>query len=61
MTRFTRLFPRSNPAPTFATAYSYSDRAWSQLANVFNKLSWMRQLGALLSPREMGPLKTIET
>jgi hypothetical protein len=48
------------PGTNVRSAYSYSDRAWSQLANVFNKLSWMRQLGALLSPREMPALKTIE-
>jgi hypothetical protein len=48
------------PGTNVRTAYSYSDRAWSQLANVFNKLSWMRQLGVLLSPREMPGLNTIE-
>ena len=48
------------PSTNVHNAYSYSDRAWSQLANVFNKLSWMRQLGALLSPREMPDLNTIE-
>lgn len=48
------------PGTNVRSAYSYSDRAWSQLANVFNKLSWMRQLGVLLSPREMGALKTFE-
>lgn len=41
-------------------AYSYSDRAWHQLANVFNKLSWMEQLDVILSPREMPDLKTID-
>ena len=48
------------PSTNVRKAYSYSDRAWAQLANVFNKLSWMRQLGALLSPREMPGLKTID-
>jgi hypothetical protein len=48
------------PGTNVRNAYSYSDRAWRQLANVFNKLSWMRQLGELLSPREMPGLKTIE-
>jgi hypothetical protein len=48
------------PSTNVRNAYSYSDRAWSQLANVFNKLSWMRQLGVLLSPREMPDLNTIE-
>ncbi len=48
------------PSTKVRNAYSYSDRAWSQLANVFNKLSWMRQLGVLLSPREMPDLNTIE-
>jgi hypothetical protein len=48
------------PSTNVRNAYSYSDRAWSQLANVFNKLSWMRQLGVLLSPREMPGLNTIE-
>jgi hypothetical protein len=48
------------PSTNVHNAYSYSDRAWSQLANVFNKLSWMRQLGVLLSPREMPDLSTIE-
>ena len=48
------------PSTNVRNAYSYSDRAWAQLANVFNKLSWMRQLGVLLSPREMPGLKTID-
>ena len=48
------------PSTNVRKAYSYSDRAWSQLANVFNKLSWMRQLGVLLSPREMPGLNTID-
>ena len=48
------------PSTNVRNAYSYSYRAWSQLANVFNKLSWMRQLGVLLSPREMPDLNTIE-
>jgi hypothetical protein len=48
------------PGTNVRNAYSYSDRAWSQLANIFNKLSWMRQLGVLLSPREMPGLNTIE-
>ena len=48
------------PGTKVRSAYSYSDRAWRQLANVFNKLSWMRQLGVLLSPREMPDLNTIE-
>ncbi len=48
------------PGTNVRSAYSYSDRAWRQLANVFNKLSWMRQLGVLLSPREMPDLNTIE-
>jgi hypothetical protein len=48
------------PGTNVRKAYSYSDRAWSQLANVFNKLSWMRQLGVLLSPREMPGLNTID-
>jgi hypothetical protein len=52
--------PAFKPGTNVRNAYSYSDRAWSQLANVFNKLSWMRQLGVLLSPREMPGLKTIE-
>ena len=48
------------PGTKVRKAYSYSDRTWRQLANVFNKLSWMRQLGVLLSPREMPDLNTIE-
>ena len=48
------------PDTNVRNAYSYSDRAWSQLANVFNKLSWMRELGALLSPRAMPGLSTID-
>ena len=48
------------PGTKVRNAYSYSDRAWRQLANVFNKLSWMRQLGVLLSPREMPGLNTID-
>ena len=48
------------PITNVRKAYSYSDQAWRQLANVFNKLSWMRQLGVLLSPREMPDLNTIE-
>jgi hypothetical protein len=48
------------PTTDVRKAYSYQDAAWKQLANVFNKLSWMRQLGVLLSPREMPALKTIE-
>lgn len=41
------------PSTNVRNAYAYSDRAWDQLADIFNKLSWMRQLGVLLSPREM--------
>ena len=52
--------PEFKPDTKVRKAYSYSDRAWRQLANVFNKLSWMRQLGVLLSPREMPDLNTIE-
>ena len=48
------------PGTKVRNAYSYSDRAWRQLANVFNKVSWMRQLGVLLSPREMPGLSTID-
>jgi hypothetical protein len=48
------------PSTNVRSAYSYSDRAWDQLADIFNKLSWMRQLGVLLSPREMSDLNTIE-
>jgi hypothetical protein len=48
------------PDTNVRNAYSYSDRAWSQLANVFNKLSWMRQLEVLLSPNEMDDYKTID-
>jgi hypothetical protein len=48
------------PDTKVRNAYSYSDRAWSQLANVFNKLSWMRQLDVLLSPNEMDDYKTID-
>lgn len=48
------------PSTDVRNGYPYSDRAWRQLANVFNKLSWMRQLGALLSPREMPGLSTID-
>lgn len=48
------------PDTNVRSAYSYSDRAWRQLANVFNKLSWMRELGVLLSPRAMPGLNTID-
>jgi len=48
------------PSTNVRNAYSYSDQAWDQLADIFNKLSWMRQLGVLLSPREMPDLGTIE-
>jgi hypothetical protein len=48
------------PSTNVRNAYSYSDRAWDQLADIFNKLSWMRQLDVLLSPREMPDLSTIE-
>ena len=48
------------PSTDVRSAYPYSDRAWDQLADIFNKLSWMRQLGVLLSPREMSALNTIE-
>jgi len=48
------------PSTDVRAAYSYSDPAWRQLANVFNKLSWMRQLGVLLAPTEMPALSTIE-
>jgi hypothetical protein len=48
------------PSTNVRKAYSYSDAAWRQLANVFNKLSWMRRLDVLLSPRAMPGLKTIE-
>lgn len=48
------------PSTDIRNGYPYSDRAWRQLANVFNKLSWMRQLDVMLSPREMPGLKTID-
>jgi hypothetical protein len=48
------------PSTNVRKAYSYKDNAWRQLANVFNKLSWMRQLGALLAPSEMLALKTVD-
>ena len=48
------------PGTNVRKAYSYSDRAWRQLANVFNKLSWMTALGAMLSPRSMPALNTVE-
>ena len=48
------------PSTNVRNAYSYSDRAWEQLADIFNKLSWMRQLNVLLSQHEMPDLKTIE-
>jgi hypothetical protein len=48
------------PGTNVRKAYSYSDRAWRQLANVFNKLSWMETLGAMLSPRAMPGFNTIE-
>ena len=37
-----------------------TENAWRNLANVFNSLSWMKQLGVLLSPREMPSLNTID-
>jgi len=37
-----------------------TEKAWRNLANVFNSLSWMKQLGVLLSPREMPGLNTID-
>jgi hypothetical protein len=48
------------PTTNVRKAYSYKDAAWRQLANVFNKLSWMRQLAVLLGPSEMPDLKTID-
>ena len=48
------------PTTDVRKAYAYKDAAWRQLANVFNKLSWMRQLGAMLAPTEMLALKTID-
>lgn len=48
------------PTTDVRRAYSYTDAAWRQLANVFNKLSWMRQLGVMLAPSEMPALKTID-
>jgi hypothetical protein len=37
------------PGTNVRNAYSYSDRAWSQLANVFNKLSWRARTGRSIS------------
>lgn len=37
-----------------------TEKAWRNLANVFNSLSGMKQLGVLLSPREMPGLNTID-
>ncbi len=48
------------PTTDVRKAYSYKDAAWRQLANVFNKLNWMRQLGVMLAPTEMPALKTID-
>ncbi|HUU67311.1 MAG TPA: hypothetical protein VMW57_08555 [Methyloceanibacter sp.] len=48
------------PATNARKAFSYSDRAWRQLANVFIKLSWMRQIDAMLSPREIPGLKMVD-
>ena len=48
------------PGTNVRTAYSYSDRAWRALADAFNRLSWMEALGAMLSPRAMPGLNTIE-
>ena len=48
------------PSTNVRRAYSYSDRPGDNSPNVFNKLSWMRQLGVLVSPREMPDLNTIE-
>lgn len=48
------------PGTNVRKAYSYSDRAWRRLADSFNKLSWMDALGAMLSPRAMPGLNTIE-
>jgi hypothetical protein len=52
--------PAFKPGTNVRSAYSYSDRAWRQLANVFNKLSWMGALKARLSPRVMPGLSTID-
>lgn len=48
------------PSTNVRVAYSYSDRAWRRLADVFNKLSWMDALDARLSPRVMPGLNTID-
>lgn len=49
-----------HPDTDVRKAYSYTAAAWSQLANVFNKLSWMRQLEVMLAPTEMLALKTVD-